>query len=163
MSKNSPFFSEERDGKGWLETLEKDNSYFEKWKRNLAIAEITGYYTYRAVVKAFSEPSLIWSGKDLTRFICNAEIIAEQELNHYRIVSGKFHITAEPVEHEQTFAELDINERRSEMRLNTIIRYSANPELIKLATRLISDEAYHCRYTKSVLNELGDFVLPRRT
>lgn len=76
MSKNSPFFSEERDGKGWLETLEKDNNYFEKWKQNLAIAEITGYYTYRAVVEALSNPLSPWGGRDLTRFIYNAEIIA---------------------------------------------------------------------------------------
>jgi hypothetical protein len=161
MSATAPFFSSERDGFQWLYDLEHNQEYYEKWKRNLAIAEITGFYTYCAVVKALQNPLPRWAGCDLSSYIHHANIIAKQEQAHYNIVSARLEIEVLPVDHEGTFAELDVNERRSEMRLSTIITNSSNKDLVTLANRLMIDEAYHCWYTRLVLRELGDFPLPR--
>lgn len=163
---HSPFFTSERDGLIWLQSLEysknHDQEYYNKWKTNLAQAEITGFYTYSAVVKAFKEMNTEWwRGYDSKRFIDHAAIIAHQEFAHYQIVSSRLQIKCSPTNHEGTFAELDVNERRSDMRLSTIIAASTDEELVQLASRLIIDEAYHCWFTQLVLRELGDFPLPR--
>lgn len=157
----------ERDGYDWLKSLEhsknNDRVQYDKWAKNLAIAEITGYNTYLAVVKALQNPLEQWQGTNLEPYIYHAKKIAGQEAGHYHIVSSWLEVQADPVDHEATFAELDLNERRSEMRLSTIISKSSDPHLIGLANRLIVDEAYHCWYTQLVLKELGDFSLPRLT
>lgn len=159
------FFTSERDGYLWLQSLEyskeRDQVYYDKWKTNLAIAEITGYNTYCAVIKAFKNPLPRWKGLSLDRYIYHASKIAEQEAKHYHMVAGALNVSANPVDHEATFAELDVNERRSEMRLTTIISSSSDKELVSLASRLMVDEAYHCWFTRLVLAELGDFDLPR--
>lgn len=161
-------FSSERDGYSWLQGLEyskdHDQEYYNKWKTNLAIAEITGFYTYAAVVKTLKEqPQERWQGYNLKHIIEHAQKIGAQEYAHYNIVSARLNIEVLPVEHEATFAELDLNERRSDMRLTTIIASSSDQDLVSLASRLIVDEAYHCWFCKLVLKELGDFPIMRLT
>jgi hypothetical protein len=154
-----PYFSSERDGQGWVHYLESDNEYFKRWAQDLAVAEITGYNTYRAIELALNAPR--WKHCDLEWAKYHAHKIGLQELRHYRIVSLALGVEAEPVEHETTFAELDVNERRSEMRLTSIIQCSSNSNLVELAHNLLVDEAYHCWFTRNVLTELGNFEIPR--
>lgn len=156
---NSLPFTSERDGYDWLQVLERDPVYYNKWAYNLAQAEITGYYSYAAVIKVLLNSLPQWKGLNMENFIKHACIIKAQEYLHSKIVLNHLSVSAPPVSHEKTFSELDINERRSEMRLRTILTYSNNPKLIDLANKLIIDEAYHCWYTQHVLSELGDFDL----
>jgi hypothetical protein len=155
----------ERDGEIWYKTrLNTDAVYYEIWKKSLAIAEITGFYTYKAVVLALQNPLKRWRDLDLEPFIHHAKIISNQELYHSKLVAKTFAIPfAElaPVDHEKTLTELDLNEHRSLMRFSTILIHSSCLEERALANALLVDEAYHCWYTKLLLSTLGCFELPR--
>lgn len=154
-----------RDGYTWYcYTLMRDESYYDYWARNLVQAEITGYNTYMAMIKVFESPLERWSGANMQSYIYHATLIANQERGHSKIVGSRLNVPVpEPVDHEKTVSELDLNERRSLMRLTTIADHSSDENLLALANRLLVDEAYHCWFTALVLKELGDFDLPRLT
>jgi hypothetical protein len=62
--------------------------------------------------------------------------------------------------HEATIQELDSNERRSLMRLETLL--TTGTEYAKLAIDLIADEAYHCWFMAKLMQEVGpDWAIPR--
>lgn len=164
-SQDYPVLSEERDGRIWLENLEASPEYQHKWLLSLARAEITGLYSYAALVKALQKMNTMLlqsdSNSDLQSYIDMARIIGRQEYFHYRTVSHLHNIEASPVQPESTLSELDLNERRSLKRLSTIFNYSKNQSFKTMAQQLIIDEVFHCWYTNQLLTFYGDITLEK--
>lgn len=153
-----PPLSPERDGEIWLARICSDSAQLQTWLARLTGAELAGKIGYRQLAASGLLPH--WAQE-------HAEKISRQEAMHYsmaEVALRRLEGSIVMMPHEETLAELDLNERRSLMRLTTILRSrKAVPGWMRvLAERLVADEAYHVWFTGELFKDIGNITLPRQ-
>ncbi len=152
-----PELSSQRDGVIWWERIKARQDGIKLWMFKLIVAERAGVPVYLELAKNPLVP-------DWAKVFCLE--ISNQEKSHWDLTKAIAIRDFDYVEDltdtrfEETLSELDMNERRSLMRLSTIISHpDSTVQERSMAATLIVDEAYHCWFTNKLLIEIGDIKI----